>query len=133
MIQTITNNEIPATDIIQLSGHKNLQSVTNYSLVSEKQQAKTSRTLSDLSRGTGSTNKTSSSQHDENSATAVLSNGQQSQQAMSLFTGAVIHSYSQRTIQHFNKQLESIPQVSSPRSKSRIFSKEVQTIKRIRF
>ena len=40
MIQTITNNEIPATDIIQLSGHKNLQSVTNYSMVSEKQQAK---------------------------------------------------------------------------------------------
>ena len=55
MIQTITNNEIPATDIIQLSGHKNLQSVTNYSIVSEKQQAKISRTLSDLSTGTGST------------------------------------------------------------------------------
>ena len=53
MIQTITNNEIPATDIIQLSGHKNLQSVTNYSIVSEKQQAKISRTLSDLSTGTG--------------------------------------------------------------------------------
>ena len=47
--------------------------------------------LSDLSAGTGSTNKTSSSQHAENSATAVLSNGQQSQQAMSLFTDAVIH------------------------------------------
>ena len=57
MIQTITNNEIPATDIIQLSGHKNLQSVTNYSIVSEKQQAKISRTLSDLSTGTGSTNR----------------------------------------------------------------------------
>ena len=40
MIQTITNNEIPATDIIQLSGHKNLQSVTNYSIVSEKQKQK---------------------------------------------------------------------------------------------
>ena len=56
-----------------------------------------------------------------------------SQQVMSLFTGAVIHNYSRRTIQHFNKQLESIRQVSSPRSKSRIFSKEVQTIKSIRF
>jgi len=40
MIQTIINNEIPATDIIQPSGHKILQSVTNYSIVSEKQQAK---------------------------------------------------------------------------------------------
>ena len=57
MIQTITNNETPATDIIQLSGHKNLQSVTNYSIVLEKQQAKISRTLSDLSTGTGSTNR----------------------------------------------------------------------------
>ena len=33
MIQALTNNDIPATDIIQLSGHKNLQSVTNYSVV----------------------------------------------------------------------------------------------------
>ena len=36
-------------------------------------------------------NRTSSSQHAENSATAVISHVQQSQQAMSLFTGAVIH------------------------------------------
>ena len=48
MIQTLTNNNIPATDIIQLLGHKNLQSVTNYSVVSEKQQVKMSRTLSQL-------------------------------------------------------------------------------------
>ena len=38
MIHSLTNNNIPATDIIQLSGHKNLQSVTNYSVVPEKQQ-----------------------------------------------------------------------------------------------
>ena len=38
MIHSLTNNYIPATDIIQLSGHKNLQSVTNYSVVPEKQQ-----------------------------------------------------------------------------------------------
>ena len=47
--------------------------------------------LSDLSTGTGNTNKTSSSQHAENSTTAVLSDDQRSQQAMLLFTGAVIH------------------------------------------
>ena len=116
MIQTITNKEIPATDIIQLCGHKNLQSVTNYSIVSEKQQAKISRTLSDLSTGTGSTNRNEFISICWNSATAALTDGQQSQQAMSLFTGAVIHSYSRRTIQHFRKRLESIPQVSSPRS-----------------
>ena len=51
MIQTLTNNDIPATDIIQLSGHKNLQSVTNYSVVSEKLQVKMSRTLSELMSG----------------------------------------------------------------------------------
>ena len=50
-VQTLTNNDIPATDIIQLSGHKNLQSVTNYSVVSEKQQVKMSRTLSELMSG----------------------------------------------------------------------------------
>ena len=43
MIQALTNNNIPATDIIQLSGHKNLQSVTNYSDVPEKRQIKMSQ------------------------------------------------------------------------------------------
>ena len=33
MIQSLTNNDIPATDIIQLSRHKTLQSVTNYSIL----------------------------------------------------------------------------------------------------
>ena len=51
MIQALTNNDIPATDIIQLSGHKNLQSVTNYSVVPEKQQVQMSHTLSELSTG----------------------------------------------------------------------------------
>ena len=42
MIRALKNNNIPATDIIQLHvlGHKNLQSVTNYSVVPEKQQVK---------------------------------------------------------------------------------------------
>ena len=63
MIQTLTNNDIPATDIIQLSGHKNLQSVTNYSVVSEKQQVKMSRTLSErMSGDVHSLEKASSSQ-----------------------------------------------------------------------
>ena len=51
MIQALTNYNIPATDIIQLSGHKNLQSVTNYSVVPEKQQINMSHTLSELSTG----------------------------------------------------------------------------------
>ena len=51
MIQALTNSNIPATDIIQLLGHKNLQSVTNYSVVPEKHQIKTSHTLSEISTG----------------------------------------------------------------------------------
>jgi len=41
MIQALTNNNIPAMDIIHLSGHKNLQSVTNYSLVPATFEVKT--------------------------------------------------------------------------------------------
>ena len=93
MIQTLTNNDIPATDIIQLLGHKNLKSVTNYSVVSEKQQVKMSRTLSELKSGNvHSLEKTNSSQVGECSTDPSASSAaDHHQQAMSLFTGAVIH------------------------------------------
>ena len=97
MIQALTNNDIPATDIIQLSGHKNLQSVTNYSVVPEKQQVQMSHTLSELSTGRSHVvEKSNLSQVSECFSTTVHSAGsaadyQQGQQAMSLFTGAVIH------------------------------------------
>lgn len=42
MMQTLTNNDIPPTDIVQLSGHKNVQSVASYSTISENQQMKMS-------------------------------------------------------------------------------------------
>ena len=51
MMQTLVNEEIPPTDIIQLSGHRNLQSVNNFATVSEKQQMKMSRTLSAFTTG----------------------------------------------------------------------------------
>ena len=72
MIQTLTNNEIPATHIIQLS----VCEIIQWSQKNNKQ--KMSCTLTDLSTRTGSKNKTSSSQHAENSAIAVLSDDQQS-------------------------------------------------------
>jgi len=37
-IQTLVNNDVPPTDIMQLSGHKNVQSIISYSTVSQKQQ-----------------------------------------------------------------------------------------------
>ena len=94
LMQTLTNKNILPTDIIQLSGHKNLQSVTNYSVVSERQQMNMSRTLSELSTGSVPSNVENfhSSQIGENSKSAnSTAEYQHGQQAMSLFTGAVIH------------------------------------------
>ena len=43
------NNDVPQTDIMQLSGHKNVQSITRYSTVSQKQQLNMSHTLTGTS------------------------------------------------------------------------------------
>ena len=51
MMQTLVNQNFPPTDIILLSGHKNLQSVTHYSTVNESQQMEMSRTLSSVATG----------------------------------------------------------------------------------
>ena len=65
--------------------------MTNYSVVSEKQQVKMSRTLSELmSRNVHSLEKINSSEVGECS-TEIPSASLAHQQAMSLFTGAVIH------------------------------------------
>ena len=39
------NNDLLPIDIMQLSGHKNVQSITSYSTVSQKQQLNMSHTL----------------------------------------------------------------------------------------
>jgi len=51
VIQTLVNNDVPSTDIMQLSGHKNVQSITSYSTLSQKQQLNMSRTLTGLNSG----------------------------------------------------------------------------------
>ena len=45
IIQTLINNDVQPTDIMQLSGHKNNQSITSFSTVSQK------HTLTGLSSG----------------------------------------------------------------------------------
>ena len=45
MIQTLVNNNVPPTDIMQLPGHKNVQRITSYSTVSQKQHLNMSHTL----------------------------------------------------------------------------------------
>ena len=46
MIQTLNDKDIPPSHIMQLSGHKNVQSINNYSHVSQEQQKSMSRILS---------------------------------------------------------------------------------------
>lgn len=48
MIQKLKNNNIPDTDIIQVSGHKNIQSLNSYSKLSENRQEIISDILNDV-------------------------------------------------------------------------------------
>ena len=57
MIQTLNDKDIPPSHIMQLSGHKNVQSIKNYSHVSQEQQKSMSRILS------GSTSKVQTETH----------------------------------------------------------------------
>ena len=85
MIQTLSENDIPPTHIAQLSGHKNLKSIENYSKVSTKQQMKMSQVLSSVVAGTAT--KTSSY---EKANPTISPSTSESQQSMALFSGAVI-------------------------------------------
>ena len=85
MIQTLSENDIPPTHIVQLSGHKYLKSIENYSKVSTKQQMKMSQVLSSVVAGTAT--KTSSY---EKANPAISPSTSESQQSMALFSGAVI-------------------------------------------
>ena len=71
---------------MQLSGHKNLKSIENYSTVSTKQQMQMSKVLSGAISGTAT--KTAS---DETASSTTCPSTSESQQAMALFSGAVIH------------------------------------------
>ena len=51
MIQTLNNKDIPPRHIMQLSGHKNVWSINNYSHVSQENQKSMSRILSGSTSG----------------------------------------------------------------------------------
>ena len=51
MIQTLINDDVPPTNVMELSGHKNVQSITSYAIVSQKQQLNMSQTLNGVSSG----------------------------------------------------------------------------------
>jgi integrase len=48
LVQKLQDNNIPATQIVQITGHKNLQSVNNYSSLREQQQQYISSILSSV-------------------------------------------------------------------------------------
>jgi len=87
MIQTLSENDILPTHIAQLSGHKNLKSLESYSTVSTKQEMQMSKLLSGYT--SGSATKTSSEKTANPAATS--SPNSETQQAMALFSGAVIN------------------------------------------
>lgn len=87
MIQRLNNEGVPPTHIMQISGHKNIQSLNNYSSLSEQQQ----RNISDILsyQGPSSSSQTSVS----NALTMNTSNTVQNerlQQPLALFQAATI-------------------------------------------
>ncbi len=93
LIQTLSENEVPPTQIAQLSGHKNLKSIENYSHLSTKQQMNMSRMLTNISSTSSTcitpfTQATTSSTTEPQGLSPVMNPGQQ---AMALFSNAIIH------------------------------------------
>ena len=84
MIQTLSENAIPHTQIAQLSGHRNLKSIENYSTVSTKRQMLMSKVLSGVVAGTPAS---SCSETACPSSSTFQNTGKQS---VALFSGAVI-------------------------------------------
>ena len=83
MIQKLNDQEVPPTHIMQVSGHKNVQSLNNYSSLSEKQQRDISNILSASTSGSLAIRQTEE--------VSLSSRNQQSpQRPFSLFQGAKI-------------------------------------------
>ena len=101
MIQTLVNNDVPPTDFMQLPGHKNVQSIPSYSIVSQKQQLNMFHTLAGLILGEkvpqfgSSIPEKRKHEFDELTYPALRptffqQSKQGAQQPLSLFSGAVI-------------------------------------------
>ena len=46
LVQKLVDNDIPPTEIMQITGHKNVASINNYSILSDKKQQQISGVLS---------------------------------------------------------------------------------------
>ena len=97
MIQNLNDQEVPLTHIMQIPGHKNVQSLNNYSSLSEKQQQNISNILS----STTSTRRSLANEERED-----VSLSESPQQVLSLLRGANIHGGT------FNISINSVSQQS---------------------
>ena len=96
MIQTLSGNDVPPTQIAQLSGHKSLKSIENYSHLSTKQQMHMSNLLANISSDCTSitpftstaTPSTSGEFRPDGTSCHYSYPGQQS---VAIFSGAAIH------------------------------------------
>ena len=84
MIQTLSENNILPTQIAQLSGHRNLKSIGNYSTVSTKQQMHMPKVLSGVVAGMPA------SSCSETVCPSSSDSQNSGKQSMALFSGAVI-------------------------------------------
>jgi hypothetical protein len=91
MIQTLSDSDVPPTHIAQLSRHKNLKSIENYSHISTKQQMNMSNMLANIASTSTSLSIAEVPREPATESQPLkqtnTSNGQQS---VALFSGAVI-------------------------------------------
>ena len=85
MIQKLNDQEVPPTHIMQISGHKNVQSLNNYSSLSEKQH----RNIFNILSSTTSTRRSLAIEEREDVSSSE--NQESPQQVLSLLRGASIH------------------------------------------
>ena len=101
MIQKVYDHEVPPTHIMQISGHKNIQSLNNYSSLLEKQQRNISNSMSASISASGSL-----AIQETKEVSLSTGNQESPQQALSLFQGANIQG------ETFNILIKSVSQQS---------------------
>ena len=98
MVQSLSDQGVPPIHLPQLSGHKNLKGIENYSLLSIKQQQSISNTLANISHEKTVSLLNAAASNPLPLELRALAPPQQSksitdQQSVALFSGAVIQKW----------------------------------------
>ena len=125
LVQKLNDSDVPPTHIMQVSGHKNVQSINNYSHVSVQQQKNMSRILSSSSTESAEPANVPAlpvarSNSEETTEMVSSSSSKGSGLPVGLFSGAVIHGG------HFNITVNTLNQ--SPKSST---TKRFKRVRRI--